>query len=54
MMTRGKAEQIVDFLIADICARKGIGNEWEAIDEDIQSEIRETWIWIVETGKYRP
>lgn len=39
-----KAEKIVESIIIDILGRKGIGNAWENIDEDIQIEMAETWI----------
>lgn len=38
------ATQIVDAIIQDISDRKGLGNEWEAIDEDIQQEIKDEWL----------
>lgn len=43
------AEQIVDAIIADIEDRSGLGNEWEALDEDIRGEIRAHWIAIAST-----
>lgn len=38
----------VDQLIADLTDRRGLRQEWEDIDEDIQAEIRETWRAIIE------
>lgn len=35
----GKVYDIID----DISSRRGIKNEWEAIDADIQDEIIEKW-----------
>ena len=40
----GKAYDIID----DLSDRKGIGNEWEGIQGDIQDEIVEKWIKIIE------
>jgi hypothetical protein len=40
-------DQAVDNIIQDISNRSGLGNEWEEIDEDIQNEIRNTWITII-------
>jgi hypothetical protein len=42
-----RAEQIVDAIIADVCDRSGLQNEWEAIDSGIQAEIRAAWMLIV-------
>ena len=38
----------VDQLIEDLTDRRGLRQEWEGIDEDIQNEIRETWRAIIE------
>ncbi len=46
-MDREQAEKIVEKLIRDITSRSGIGNEYESIDEDIQEEMKETWIDII-------
>ena len=43
----GKAEEIVDLIISDIKERKGIGNEFESIDEWIQEEIKTEWTKII-------
>ena len=40
-------EKIVDAIIADLTDRKGLRQEWEAIDEDIKAEIRLKWIELV-------
>jgi hypothetical protein len=36
-------EKIINRIIKDIKGRKGIGNEWEMIDEDVINEIKEKW-----------
>ena len=36
-------------LINDISDRRGLRQEWEAIDGDIQDEIIETWVKILES-----
>jgi hypothetical protein len=41
------AERIVKAIEDDICDRKGIGDEWEQIDNEIQAEIRDEWLAIV-------
>lgn len=41
------AKTAVDKIIEDLEDRSGLGNEWDAIDEDIQKEIRKEWIAIV-------
>lgn len=43
-MTREQAEHIADAIIADISDRRGLGQEWVNIDDDVQEEIREEWI----------
>jgi len=43
------AVRIVDALIADLKDRRGLRQEWEAIDPDIQQEIRDRWIAITMT-----
>lgn len=44
------ATKIIDLIISDIEDRKGIGNEWEEIDDDIKEEIRNEWIDIVKNN----
>lgn len=46
-MTKNKAYEIVDALIADLSDRGGIGSEWDAIDSEIRASIRETWAGVV-------
>jgi hypothetical protein len=38
---------IVEAILEDLTDRRGLRHEWERIDEDIQEEIRQTWITIV-------
>lgn len=47
-LERGVAAVTADQIIADLCGRRGLGQEWYQIREDIQSEIREKWIGIIE------
>lgn len=42
------AEKIVTAILNDLTDRGGLGNEWDAIDSDIQNEIRQTWAEIVD------
>lgn len=49
-MSKAEAEAIVDEIIMDICDRRGLRQAWEAIDEGVQREIRDTWIEIVKGG----
>lgn len=49
-MNKAIAIMIVDGIIADLSDRSGLSDEWDTIDEDIQSEIREEWIEIVLKG----
>jgi hypothetical protein len=41
------AVRIVDNIIEEMCDRRGLGNEWENFDEEIQDEIRTAWMDIV-------
>ena len=47
MESKEKAKNIVDKIIRDLSDRRGLRQEWEQIDLDIQEEIKETWIGIV-------
>lgn len=38
------AEDIVLSIVDEMIGRKGIGNEFEAIDENIQEEILQAWV----------
>lgn len=41
------AKDAVSLIVSDIESRKGIGNEWEAIDTGTQAEIRKEWAGII-------
>lgn len=41
------SEYIVDEIVKDLCSRKGLGNEFESFDKDIQEQIKEDWKEIV-------
>jgi hypothetical protein len=47
-MTHAEARKIVKKIIADLTDRRGLRQEWEGIDDDIQKEIIEKWTDIVE------
>lgn len=40
-------EKIVFRFLEDFADRRGLGDEWDGIDDDIQDEIIETWLQIV-------
>lgn len=42
------ASKIVDAIIRDLSDRRGLGQEWDQIDDDIKAQIREEWIQIME------
>ena len=44
-----KSAEAVHKILADMTDRRGLRQEWEQIDPDIQAEIRETWTEIVES-----
>ena len=39
-MTNNKADAIVDAILADLGGRKGVGDELDAIDEEIYAEMK--------------
>ena len=45
-----KAEEIVYSLISDLTDRRGLKQEFWAIDADVQEELVDTWIGIVENA----
>ncbi len=53
---RDVAANIVATIIGDLTGRKGLGDEWDVIDEDLQNEIREKWRESIETilRRYKP
>jgi trans-2-enoyl-CoA reductase len=40
-------DRIVDAIVRDFTDRRGLRQEWEQINEDIQAEIKATWKKIV-------
>ena len=42
------AVNIILDIIADFTDRRGLQQEWEQIDKDIQDEIKQEWIKIIE------
>ncbi len=46
-MNRDEATIKVEKIITNICGRRGIGNEFEDIDDEIKEEIKEKWISIL-------
>jgi hypothetical protein len=45
-----KAKNILFKLVNDFTDRRGFGQEWEQIDNDIQDEILHEWLGIIEGG----
>ena len=46
-MNNAKATLIVEAIINDLCGRRGLRQEWEAIDEEIQQELKQEWVDLV-------
>lgn len=46
-MIEKTAKTIVKKIVADLCDRGGLQNEWDSIDADIQKEIKDKWMEIV-------
>lgn len=42
------AKKIVADILSDMTDRRGFRQEWDGVDEDIQTEIREVWEAIVD------
>jgi hypothetical protein len=42
------AEAIVFDIVSDLTDRRGLRQEWDNIDDDIQEEIIKKWVYIVE------
>lgn len=42
------AEHIVEKILEDLTDRKGLRQEWEKIDAEVQEEIKFKWVMIVE------
>lgn len=45
-----KIKEIVENIVLDITDRRGLKDEWYAINEDIQEEIKQSWYDIIEKG----
>jgi hypothetical protein len=43
------AKLIVKDILYDLTGRKGLGDEWDSIDGDIQDEIKQEWTEMVIT-----
>lgn len=42
------AKRIIHRIIQDLEGRKGIGDEWDRIDQNIQQEIKNKWVELTE------
>jgi hypothetical protein len=42
-----KIVHAVDAIILDLSDRRGLKQEWDQIDDDIQQEIKETWAGLI-------
>lgn len=42
-----KSKRIVARLLQDMSGRKGLGDEWDMIDDDVQDEIIQEWVNLV-------
>lgn len=47
-MDRTMADTIVNRIVNDLQDRRGLGGEWQSIDDEIRREIRESWRTIIE------
>jgi hypothetical protein len=46
-MDKNTIKAVVDALIEDLSGRKGLGNEWENCDEEVQAESKKEWCDII-------
>lgn len=44
----------VDKIVNDLTGRKGLRQEWDNIDEEIQNEIKEQWVEILKESLQKP
>lgn len=49
-MNKMNVTAIVDKIIDDLSGRKGIGDEWDMVDQEIKDEIRKEWADIIAKG----
>lgn len=49
-MAQTQAKKILFEIVADFTDRRGLRQEWEQIDDDIQEEILETWLQIIKSN----
>ncbi|MHC4196170.1 MAG: hypothetical protein ACYSQZ_09610 [Planctomycetota bacterium] len=47
--TKPVSKQILFEIIDDLTDRRGLRQEWDQIDDDIQNEILSDWLKIIET-----
>jgi hypothetical protein len=45
------ARDFVDEIADDLSGRKGLGNEWDEIDEETQAEIGQVWEGIIRSAQ---
>ena len=45
--TKKKAEKIVNKIMSDLSDRRGIGDELDAIDDDIKKDMKDNWVAII-------
>ena len=49
---RAFAAKCVEVIERDLSGRKGLGNEWEQIDDETRDEIRERWRTIIQRNAF--
>lgn len=47
-LPNSKSWSVADEIISDLRGRKGMGDEWDQVDDDIQEEIRESVALIID------
>lgn len=50
----GWVKNAVVNILLDLSDRKGLGGEWDLIDDDIQEEIRKEWCLIIKAAFNSP
>lgn len=48
-----KALEAVDKIVEDLTDRRGLRQEWENIDEEIQAEIKLAWAKVIDSTFFR-
>lgn len=46
-MDEGRCRDVINEIIKDLAGRKGLGDAWEEVDDDIKEDIIDEWVEII-------